>query len=37
MTKNFNWLTATAVAVGLSMAGNACATTGYFTHGNGTK
>ena len=37
MSKNFNWLTATAVAVGLSLAGNAFATNGYFTHGNGTK
>jgi long-chain fatty acid transport protein len=37
MSKNFNWLTATAVAVGLSVAGNAFATNGYFTHGNGTK
>lgn len=37
MSKNFNWLTATAVAVGLSLAGNAFATNGYFTHGIGTK
>lgn len=37
MSKNFNWFTVAAVAVGLSMAGNAFATNGYFTHGNGTK
>ena len=37
MNKNLNWLTVTAVAVGLSVAGNAFATNGYFTHGNGTK
>jgi long-chain fatty acid transport protein len=37
MGNKFNWLTATAVAVGLSVAGNAFATNGYFTHGNGTK
>ena len=32
-----NWLTATTVAVSLVVAGNAFATNGYFTHGNGTK
>ena len=37
MSKNINWFTVAAVTVGLSMAGNAFATNGYFTHGNGTK
>ena len=37
MSIKINWLTATAVAVGLSVAGNAFATNGYFTHGTGTK
>ena len=37
MSKKLNWLTVTAVAVGLSVAGNAFATNGYFTHGTGTK
>ena len=37
MSNRINWLTATAVAVGLSLAGNAFATNGYFTHGTGTK
>ena len=37
MSKKINWLTATAVAVSLGVAGNAFATNGYFTHGNGTK
>ena len=37
MSNKFNWFTVAAVAVGLSMAGNAFATNGYFTHGNGTK
>ena len=37
MSKNFNWFTVASVAVGLTMAGNAFATNGYFTHGTGTK
>ena len=37
MSSKFNWFTVAAVAVGLSVAGNAFATNGYFTHGNGTK
>ena len=37
MGNRINWLTATTVAVGLAVAGNAFATNGYFTHGNGTK
>ena len=37
MSKNFNWFTVASVAVGLTLAGNAFATNGYFTHGTGTK
>ena len=37
MKNRMNWVTATTVAVGLCMAGNAFATNGYFTHGTGTK
>jgi long-chain fatty acid transport protein len=37
MSKIFNSITTTAVVLGLCMAGNAFATNGYFTHGNGTK
>ncbi|MBT8060515.1 MAG: outer membrane protein transport protein [Gammaproteobacteria bacterium] len=37
MNKIFNGFTAAAVVVGLCVAGNAFATNGYFTHGNGTK
>ncbi|MEE4217023.1 MAG: outer membrane protein transport protein [Xanthomonadales bacterium] len=37
MSKYVNWFTATTVAVGLCVAGNAFATNGYFTHGTGTK
>jgi long-chain fatty acid transport protein len=37
MRKFFNWFTTTTVIVGLCLAGNAFATNGYFTHGNGTK
>lgn len=37
MNKNLNWLTVAAAAVSLAVAGNAFATNGYFTHGNGTK
>lgn len=37
MSKYINWFTATTVAVGLCVAGNAFATNGYFTHGTGTK
>ena len=37
MKSRISWVTATTVAVGLCMAGNAFATNGYFTHGTGTK
>ncbi len=37
MKKYSNWYTVVAVAAGLSLAGNAFATNGYFTHGTGTK
>lgn len=37
MSKVINRITTTAVVLGLCMAGNAFATNGYFTHGNGTK
>ena len=37
MIKRINGYTALAVVVGLLLAGNAFATNGYFTHGNGTK
>jgi long-chain fatty acid transport protein len=37
MSKYFNWVTISVIAVGLCAAGNAFATNGYFTHGNGTK
>jgi long-chain fatty acid transport protein len=37
MRKHLNWITTSVVLVGLCMVGNAFATNGYFTHGNGTK
>ena len=37
MIKRINWHAILAVVAGLFLTGNAFATNGYFTHGNGTK